>query len=277
MSVQSSYSQDFAVAVPGMVADSIPCERISALAEGTGISAGLVVLRGTADGQARAIAVADELAADTDAISTANASATTKQTLSGAALDGVVGAAVFWPPRNVTLTFNSHSDWNDTVAIVRGLDAYGAPHEEAFLVPEGGNVTLQGSGGFTKVTSVDVPAATGTNGVLDVGLGVAMGPLTGRNVLGIVEYEPNRVAGAFADKEPFTIVKKGRIYVLAEGTNNAGDPVYVRFVATGGETRGRVAAAPDSTDMALLLGAKFVYAGSGEGLRVVELNLPAAG
>jgi len=180
---------------------------------------------------------------------------------------------VFWPPRLVTITLNSHSDWNDTEAIVRGLDAFGQPCMDVFKIPEGGNTTLTGSIAFTQVTSVEIPAATSTNGTMDVGLSVAMGPCD-RSVVGLALYNSAREPGTYAANAMVPVLKKGRAWVTTEGSVSNGDPVYVRFVATGSEVRGAVRATPDSTDCALLRRARFVSSRTGAGIAMIELAGP---
>jgi hypothetical protein len=272
-SVQTSYDNEPGIGYAGQLADVGPKDVASANnSSATGIVAGLLVLK-SGDRLVRPILSTDELAADDDAISTANASATTRQTLTGASLDGVIGAGAISPPRNVTLKFNSHADWNDTVAVVQGLDANGEPIEETFIVKEGGNETLVGVKIFSKVTAVIVPAATSTNGVLDVGVGVAMGPINGL-AAGIALYDLAREPGTYAQYEKLSVLKQGRVKVSAEAAVNDGDPVYVRFVATGGEVRGALRATPDSTDCALLLGARWRSTRADAGIAVVEVNLP---
>lgn len=275
MSVQTGYDAAPAIAYAGMIADPSAREFESCVVDTNAVTAGLVVLKGTADGQCRPILSTDELAADTDIIATLLPSATTKQIITGATLDGTIGDDVFWPPRNVTLTLNSHSDWNDTDAIVSGLGAFGEPVSEVFKIPEGGAVTITGKVAFSRVLQVEIPPATSTNGTMDVGLGVAMGPVD-RQVLGVALYDSAREPGTYADEEQVNVMRKGRIFVNAEDAVSKGDPVYVRFVAGVGETRGRVRAAPDSTDCALLRGARFVTTTTAEGLAVIELDLPAS-
>jgi hypothetical protein len=273
--VQTSYDDAPAIAYAGMLATGGTHDVDSNVVETDAITAGLVVLKGTADGQARPILATDELTADTDAILTVQPSATTKQTIVAASLDGAVGDDAFWPPRNATATFNNHGDWNDTDLIIRGLGAFGEPAVDVLKVPEGGNATVTGTVIFSQITQVEIPPGTSTNGTVDVGLGVAMGPLD-RRVLGVAIYDAAKAPGAYADEEAVPVLRRGRIYVTAEAAVAKGDPVYVRVVAGVGETRGRVRATPDSTDCALLRGARFVSTTTAEGLAVVELDLPTS-
>jgi len=273
-SVQTSYDAEPAIGIAGQLADVGPRDVASANnSSTTGVTAGCVVLRSGAR-LCRPILATDEPTADTDLVATLLPSATTKQTISGATLDGATGDDVFAPPRNVTLTLNSHADWNDSEAIVRGLGAFGEPVQEVFKIPEGGNVTITGTLAFTQVLSVDIPAATSTNGTMDVGLGVNLGPLSlrGPKAAGIAVYDAAREPGTFAQYEALGVIHRGRVKVAAEAAVTAGDPVYVRVVATGDEVRGALRAAPDSTDCVLLAGARWDSTTTGAGIAVVDLH-----
>lgn len=120
--------------------------------------------------------VCDELVrlvnADPDAIIASGvASAATSQELDSGDFDGVIGAGEINPPRNLTFTLNAHVDWDETTIVVTGLDANGRVQTENFLVPNGGDTVLVGAKVFSRVTTVAVPAQTGTNGTLLMGVG----------------------------------------------------------------------------------------------------------
>jgi len=273
MSVQTTYDAAPNAGIAGQIADDGPHDIGSYSVDTDAITAGLIVLKGASDGQARPILVTDEITADTDAIMTAQATSTSAQSCTGATLDGVVGAGVFWPPRNVTLTANNHANWDLSTITVEGLGPDGEPVSESFAMPDGGNVTLTGVVAFTQITTVKIPIQAGTSGTLDVGLGVAMGQYD-RYVVGLALYNAAREPGTYAANKMVPVLKKGRAWVSTEGSVNNGDPVYVRIVATGNEVRGSVRATPDSTDCALLRRAKFVSTRSGAGLAMIELGGP---
>lgn len=274
-SVQTSYSDDPAIGYAGQLTGNGPRDVGSAAnSNATAIAPGLVVLR-AGDRLVRPILSTDEPVLDDDAIIASGvASATTRQVISGASLNGVIGAAEISPPRNVTLKFNSHGDWNDTTLVVQGLDVDGNPIEETFLVKEGGNETLAGVEHFAFVTAVVVPPGTSTNGTLLVGVGTSLGPLS-RLAAGLSVYDPMREPGAYAQYERLSVLKRGRAFVSAEAAVTEGQPVYVRFVATGGEVRGALRGAPDASDCALLPGARWASTTTGAGLAVINLNLPS--
>lgn len=231
---------------------------------------GVACVRGSADKHVRALASSDAPANDADAIMTVQATATTAQTCTGATLDGDVGAAAFWPPRNVTCTLNSHADWDPSTIIVEGLGAFGEPVSETFEVPNGGNVTLTGVVAFSQVTAVKIPPQTGTNGTLDVGLGVKIGAID-RKVLGIVKYDETAEPAAIAQYDDVDVIEKGEVWVDAEEAVTEGDAVYVRLVVSGNEVYGAFRATPDANDCGLLRRARWASTTSGAGLAVVEL------
>lgn len=83
------------------------------------------------------------------------------------------------------------------------------------------------------------------------------------------------VAGAIAAiGSAVSVLKKGRVVVLAEETCVAGDPVFVRYAA-GGSGVGSFGKTAGSTERALLAQAVWVKGATAAGLGVIEINLPA--
>ena len=69
------------------------------------------------------------------------------------------------------------------------------------------------------------------------------------------------------------VIRKGRVAVTSETSYSDGQPVLVRFIATGGEVAGQVRSTVDANDCAPMTRARFVGSGSA-GIAVIELNLP---
>jgi len=140
-----------------------------------GITIGGVRFEVTADATPSVSEICDFLVAliqtDPDAIIATAASAVTAQTLSGASLDGVIGGGTIAPARNLTMTLNAHADWDASTAVVTGLDEDGRAQSEAFPIPNGGGVTLVGTRFWSHVDNQLIPAQTGTNGTLTLGVG----------------------------------------------------------------------------------------------------------
>lgn len=109
------------------------------------------------------------MTADADGIATSHATAVTEVDVT--TFDGVLGGTLS-PSRNVTLTLNSHADWDATTGTVTGYDAAGRPQTESFTIPNGGNTTLTGTKIWSRITQVAIPAQSGTNGTFTVGVGV---------------------------------------------------------------------------------------------------------
>lgn len=132
--------------------------------------------RFTSDGTPTVAEVCTGLAAavnalgDVDAILATGGSTGGVQTLSGASLDGAIGRAVMNPPRPLTMTFSSSADWDATTATVTGTDVAGATITETFAIPNNGAVTRTGVKLFRTVTSVAIPAQSGTGGTFTVGV-----------------------------------------------------------------------------------------------------------
>lgn len=113
--------------------------------------------------------------ADVDAIlATGGASSASPQTLSGASLDGVLGYRALSPSRRITLVLSNHADWDATTATITGKDAGGNTITEDFAIPNGGGATVNGSKLFARVTSIAIPAQSGTGGTFTVGVRAPM-------------------------------------------------------------------------------------------------------
>jgi hypothetical protein len=114
--------------------------------------------------------------ADPDAIIASGVASTVGvQNITGVALNGIRGDDVFAPARNLTITLNAHADWDATTIVVTGKDANGLEQTEGFLVPNGGGTVLVGTKLFTQVSNVMIPAQSGVNGTLLMGVGTNFG------------------------------------------------------------------------------------------------------
>lgn len=110
--------------------------------------------------------------ADPDAIIASGQGSTAgAQTLDSTDFNGVMDETAISPPRNVTFTLNAHADWDATTMVVTGLDQDGRVQTEDFAIPNGGNAVLTGTKLWSSITSVAIPAQTGTNGTLLMGVG----------------------------------------------------------------------------------------------------------
>lgn len=126
----------------------------------------------------RAVAVEEYTnlaASDDDAIKTSVASSASAQTYTGAALNGVVGGQVMSPPRNIIITTTSHADIDAVGVVVTGKDVDGNTFTETITLTNGGGVVDQGNKAFAQVTSIAVPAQSGTGGSLKFGFGNKIG------------------------------------------------------------------------------------------------------
>jgi hypothetical protein len=270
MSVQSSVSTQAQLAVAGQVDSSFTPLNIVSRIAATAVSPGLLACFTAGASTIRHLA-AD--AADVDAFKTNLASSASAQTISGAGLNGVVGTGIMRQARNVTITLSSSADWDATEVTVFGLDAFGSPTADTLEIPNGGNATVAGLALFSAITSVQVPAQSGTGGTGTIGFGDLLGPLDGA-AAGIVAFDSSRSALAFAAAEAVPVVRGGRVWVSSETAAAIGGVVFVRQVAGAGESVGAIRATPDANDCALLPGARFASSTAAAGLVLVELNLP---
>jgi hypothetical protein len=73
-----------------------------------------------------------------------------------------------------------------------------------------------------------------------------------------------------------SVMKRGRVNVLAESAVAAGGPVYVRFASgAGGSQLGAMRADADTGSAMLVDGASFTTSVAAGGVAVVDMNLPA--
>lgn len=109
-------------------------------------------------------------AADVDAIIATGASTNGVQALDEEDFDGVIGGEVMDPPRRVSFTFSSHSDWDATVITVTGKDEDGVTITETIAVPNNGNDIVNGAYRFSQITGVSIPAQTAGGGTFTMGV-----------------------------------------------------------------------------------------------------------
>ncbi len=109
-------------------------------------------------------------------IASGGASSASPQTLSGAALNGAIGADTIDPPQPVEITLSASSDWLATTATVLGFDAYGASVTDHLDIPVGGDAVALGGVPLASVVSVTIPAQGGTGGTFTVGLAETLSP-----------------------------------------------------------------------------------------------------
>lgn len=270
MPVQTTYPSELTALLPGMVVRG--GERTIGRACSAATIAGTVCLR-RSDTTASQIASGDEPTADPDAIlASGGASSATAQTISGASLNGVYGDDLFFPPRNVTLTLNNHADWDTTEAVATGLAPDGNLQQETLLIPNGGNATVTGKLPFSRIDSLYVPAQSGSGGTFTMGVGTVLGAID-RQCAGVATYIASKPTGAFAQYDDIALLVEGEVCVVSETAATEGDPVYVRFVATGDEVRGQVRNTPDGNDCALLQGAVYARSLAAAGNARIRLDL----
>ena len=159
------------------VVDLTPTALAPAASEVYTVKVGGLEASYTADGTPTVAEVCTGLAtainalADVDAIlASGGASAIADQTISGAALNGVVGYRDMTVARKITLVLSSHADWGATTATLTGLDADGNSQSESLTIPNGGNSTVTSTKRYKRVVSLVIPAQLGTGGTFTIGV-----------------------------------------------------------------------------------------------------------
>lgn len=267
----ATYDQAPARGLAGQIA--LPAEGFRVLSGNAlaALTAGLPALRDVTNGTGygfKPLSAPDD--ADADGIVASRATAATATSITGSGLDGVVGANVMFPARNVTITATSHANFDLTTWFVRGLDEEGRPQEEAFVMPDAGNTTLTGKKFFSQVTEVYVPAQTGTGGAYTVGFGSLLGPLD-TLLGGVVMYDATKPPGAYALYDDVSVLDEGAIYVYSETAVDVTKPVLVRLVISGDEVRGYFRATADSNDCAAITRARWIEKTTGAGIAGLRL------
>ena len=271
--VQTTYSLAPAAGLPGMPGRVGMKSLIRTFIACAALVPGRFYFKGPASGNAAGEVGPIEPAADADAIIATGASTAGTQTLITTSLDGVIGQGEIYPPRNLTMTFSSHADWDATTATITGTDENGVSQTENFSIPNGGNATVTGATKFRTVTSVAIPAQSGTGGTFTVGVGSLLGAAD-HIAAGLAVLDVTRTSLNYADGDLVPIAREGEFYVTSETAVKEGDPVWVRVVAGVGENLGAVRATPDSNDCVRIKDARFTSTNSA-GLSKLELNLPA--
>lgn len=255
---QTSYSNFPAVGRAGEKASTSQGDKVeAAIADGT-VQVGILGMFGDVHNEAGDLNPGEfkpipALTVDADAIIEAHATATSAQSISGEDLDGVVGGNKMVPARRITLTANSHADWNLTTILVHGLDVDGKEIQEALLMPDAGNTVLTTKQYFSLVVQVDVPAQGGTNGSYTVGYTADEGQFSGMDC-GFALREPAGeplTSDSFADGDALNVLRIGEMFAVSEAAASKGDPVYVRMVASGADVRGQLSSVPGAGFSAL--------------------------
>jgi hypothetical protein len=256
-----------------MLADgAIMQDVISTVAEGA-VALGCAVLKGTSPRQGKPVSA---VTASTTSIldgTPGGATAATAQTVSGAAFDGTIGQGRIIPAQQITLTANSHANWDATVITFYGEDCDGREISEDVLMPDAGNVTIETKQAFGRLVSVYIPAQGGTAGTFTIGTKPAFAEFSRRDLLGASiwqsAHEPY-TSDSYSDKDEMPVLRKGRMYVVVEDAVANGDNVYVRIVTSGGDVPGQFGG-ERSASFALVRGAFYRSTAAIDGVAVVEL------
>ena len=274
--MQTSYSIDPGNAREGMIADSRRFTHyVSRMAEGA-IKAGLAVFTVPGGGspfsdhggdpgtvyQSPSPAAA---ASATQILASGGASSASSQVVSGAALNGAIGTSAMYPERKITLVLSNHTDWDATTAVLSG-ELNGVAKTENLTIPNNGNTTLTTTGYFDKVTSLAIPAQTGTGGTFTIGVAILDSSVVLADFEGFAVWDPTLIPNTipsqdqtaeYHDKDTLSVMLKGAFWGVAETPASAlyrGD-VYVRVAGTG--TFGAIRHDSDSGNAIQITGARF--------------------
>jgi hypothetical protein len=255
--MQTTYSKEQKPGRHGQAYDS-SAKHVTRAAEAA-MRPGDIALRGvltTGEGKtARPLVV--PTGADDDAIILNVQSSLSLQTLSGAGLTGVIGQGRMVPARQLELVVAANAHWLATSWTLVYENEFGREVSELLVVGAGGNVTVRTAGFVSRVVSLTVPIQGGVAGTAKLGTNSMLGPLTSRDVLGIVAYKsaimPASTTAEYAQYDVMAVIHEGRVSVEVEEDVKDGEQVFTRLVAGGGEfvggfrnDRDGTATAPDA-------------------------------
>lgn len=276
MSVQTTYSTSPAGGFAGQLVDIDEGIQVVSrtLLVAAAVSAGIFVMKTGLHG-CRPPATTDAVASTVNAIVTTHASSASILTLSGAGLNGTIGAGTMTPPRHVTIVLNSNANWDATNVVVTGVDERGETISETLAIPDTGGATLTTVAFFKSVTSIVFDAQSGTGGSFTVGISDPLGSIETMDP-GFALYDASKQVGQYLINDPVPTLHKGRLWLNAENAVNRGDPVYVRFVSDGGSntTLGTARDGADANRCVRLKGARWAYDTTAAGMAMAELNFP---
>lgn len=124
----------------------------------------------------------DPPTADVDYLMTTRASSASEDTWTSATAEATaawVAGTEMVPPRNLTITTGAHADIDAVACVITGF----VRNKLGVLIAQTDTITLTADAGatdagtraFSTVTSVVVPAQTGTNGAITLGFGAIIG------------------------------------------------------------------------------------------------------
>jgi hypothetical protein len=191
--------------------------------------------------------------------------------------DGVIGAGLIHPARRLTITLNSHADWDATIGKLVYEIPGGAYVVEDLQIPNAGNVTLTSAHGASRFDKFIVPPQTSANAKIDkVGVlnTAAFIGLDKRHHRGIVLYDqadqPNEATLEYADGDPVSVLTRGFFYAVPESNVTEGGPVYARTVLSGSDVRGQFSGVA-TDNFAPVPYMVWRTAASADGLAVIEI------
>lgn len=159
-------------------------------------------------GLLRTVEWTDPPAADTDFFVVDRASAAAEDTIDSGESEWQTVAELD-PPRNVTITTTTHADIDAVDVVVTGQvrDENGdlIAQTDTITLTDGGGTTDAGTKAFSTISSVVIPAQSGTGGVIDVGFGAIIGlPIAMKSRAGLLAPIREVAAGAVVTNGTFT-------------------------------------------------------------------------
>ena len=271
---QTSYSNAPALGRAGQVVNAE--EMLSAVASGSvRVGYGAAILTQATGNTPALVGEVPAPAVDVDSVIATIASSASAQTITTLDGTGVGGAgALMSPARKLAIVQNSHADWDATTATIRGYDANGLACIATITLPNNGNATTGQNEDvyFSRVTSIVIPAQTGTNGTATLGvIADAAQYLPGTVMLPAYDAsrEPYNSSNQYVDEEPMMCLKEGTMWVaLVAGT--AGQQVFMRTVESGANYRGELRGGAAS-NFSPILGSRILQM-SGSTLGLIEIK-----
>lgn len=293
---QSSYGFKTFSAKPGQLADAFsPREIVAHIARGPllagymGFKVPVVGGAGSRNdidpGEVYQRVLAGTAANTTAILASGGASALTAQEYTSAQFNGTYGTTELQPARQVTMVLNNNANWDATTAVLTGYNHEGALVSENLSIPDAGNTTLTSVNRYRSITSLDIPAQSGTGGTFTLGISaLSAGALTADDFFGVVVEDKLKSAvsnsnlygypgyGAatfeanYVDGDTVPCLYFGHIWVYSETAVTDRAPVYCRIASgAGGSTLGAFRTDADTATAILVPNARFHRDSTGAG------------
>jgi hypothetical protein len=231
-------------------------------------------------------------AANVNAIATTVTGADAGKTIVAADFNGALGAGTVQPPRPITVTTNSHADWDAATGglVITYINYLGVQVSETFNVTDAGNQTFTTAQAAMRPVSVAFNATSmaGVGATFTVGYAALDASIVITDFMGIVlldtatiESTSYAIGGTapviadpvYADGATVPLMQMGTVWVNTEDACTERGAVYVRIAPSGANTRiGSFRSDADSGNAILVPSARYDRDSLAAGLNIIAIG-----